>query len=316
MNPFLSHPPRRGLLLAAVLGAALTACGGGDGPAIEGRSQTLQFAAVPGAVPVGGSAQVSATASSGLPVDYASVTPTICAVDAASGGVRALAAGECTISADQRGDATYAAAPQLQLSFAITAAAPGPRPGVTRYRVVQTHYEPDTQPRDSVFTGSFAIDKLTGAVTELEGMLTESMTGSPNLPVPGYGMTLLPLKHQLSVVEAPELGGVLVTTFMFNHTNTLLAAGGGDGWAPGSGQGVHYGFPGTNPGNAYVRVFINPADPTAPLTQAQIDKLAYADCAPGGMMGAVCMTGTTVAGYGSIGTMSGYPVSQLITALE
>ena len=40
---------------------------------------------------------------------------------------------------------------------------------------------------------------------------------------------------------------------------------------------------------------------------------AYADCAPGGMMGAVCMTGTTVAGYGAVGTMSGYPVTQTIT---
>ena len=58
-----------------------------------------------------------------------------------------------------------------------------------------------------------------------------------------------------------------------------------------------------------------PDDPLAPLTQAQINKLAYADCAPGGMMGAVCMTGTTVAGYGAVGTMGGYPVLQTITAV-
>lgn len=32
-------------------------------------------------------------------------------------------------------------------------------------------------------------------------------------------------------------------------------------------------------------------------------------------MGAVCMTGTSAAGYGAIGTMSGYPVSQVITAV-
>lgn len=60
-------------------------------------------------------------------------------------------------------------------------------------------------------------------------------------------------------------------------------------------------------------IFVNTANPLAALTQAQINKLAYADCAPGGMMGAVCMTGTTVAGYGAIGTMSGYPVSQTMT---
>jgi hypothetical protein len=60
-------------------------------------------------------------------------------------------------------------------------------------------------------------------------------------------------------------------------------------------------------------IFVNTANPTAPLTQAQIDKLAYADCAPGGMMGATCMTGTTVAGYGTVGAMSGYPVTLAIT---
>ena len=60
-------------------------------------------------------------------------------------------------------------------------------------------------------------------------------------------------------------------------------------------------------------IFINTTDPTAPLTQAQINKLAYADCAPGGMMGATCMSGTTVAGNGTVGSMSGYPVSLVIT---
>lgn len=60
-------------------------------------------------------------------------------------------------------------------------------------------------------------------------------------------------------------------------------------------------------------IFI-PDNPLTALTTSQINKLAYADCAPGGMMGAVCMTGTSEAGYGSVGTMSGYPVSQKITS--
>lgn len=50
---------------------------------------------------------------------------------------------------------------------------------------------------------------------------------------------------------------------------------------------------------------------------------AYADCVPtapggmkdgGGMMGAVCMTGTSYDIYGAIGTMGGVPYSQVITA--
>ena len=32
-------------------------------------------------------------------------------------------------------------------------------------------------------------------------------------------------------------------------------------------------------------------------------------------MGAACMTGTSVAGYGAVGTMNGVPFSQTITAI-
>jgi len=32
------------------------------------------------------------------------------------------------------------------------------------------------------------------------------------------------------------------------------------------------------------------------------------------MMGATCMTGTTEAGYGTVGTMGGYPASQVTAA--
>jgi hypothetical protein len=66
-------------------------------------------------------------------------------------------------------------------------------------------------------------------------------------------------------------------------------------------------------GNAYAMIFVNTADPTTALVQAQIDKLAYADCTAGGMMMNTCMTGTTMAGYGRVGTMMGQPVSQVVT---
>jgi hypothetical protein len=60
-------------------------------------------------------------------------------------------------------------------------------------------------------------------------------------------------------------------------------------------------------------LFIPAEDPSANLGQAQLDVLAYADCTSGGMMGATCMTGTTVAGYGTVGTMSGYPAKQVVS---
>ncbi|TCJ13008.1 PEP-CTERM sorting domain-containing protein [Parasulfuritortus cantonensis] len=198
----------------------------------------------------------------------------------------------------------------------MIAGLPAAQAAVTTYNVVETFYEPDTQPRNTLFTGSFTYDDVGQTVSDLTGWLTESMTGTATGDAPYYDMTQLYLSYQLSAVYDAELGGLLVTTFLNDNTNTFTTMLGGDGWSPDShgGSGLYYGFPGSNPGNAYAMIFVNTSDPTAALTQAQIDKLAYADCAPGGMMGATCMTGTTEAGYGSIGTMSGYPVSQVITA--
>lgn len=184
--------------------------------------------------------------------------------------------------------------------------APAARASVIVYDVVETFYEPDTQPYDTIFIGSFEFDTDTQAVSNLHGFLTEAMTGNASR---------VSLDHQLSAVYDPGLGGLLVTTFRNASTSTLTTLFGGDGWTPGSdeGSGLHYDFPDENPGNAYARIFVNLTNPASPLTQAQIDRLAYADCTDGGMMGAVCMTGTSVAGYGFVGTMSGYPVSQTIT---
>jgi hypothetical protein len=194
----------------------------------------------------------------------------------------------------------------------LLAVAPAGEAAVTTYLLVATFHEPDTQPNNTIFTGSFVYDDALQQVSDLQGRLTESMTGAPG----GGGMNELALDFQLSSIYDSALGGLLVTAFLNNSTNTLSLLGGGNGWTPGTGYGLYYNYPGANPGNAYVRIFVNTANPLAQPTQAQIDKLAYADCAPGGMMSATCMTGTTVAGYGTIGTMSGYPISQTITAMQ
>lgn len=205
-------------------------------------------------------------------------------------------------------------------AFLTLAATPLAQAAVTTYNVTETFLEPDTAPSNTLFTGSFLFDDVTKTVTGLTGFLTESMTGTSSGAAPYYDMTQLNLTHQLSAVYDASLGGLLVTAFLLPTTNTFTTMFGGDGWAPGSGYAMYYGFPAApNPaaggtGNAYARIFVNTTDPTAALTQAQINKLAYADCTAGGMMSTTCMTGTTVAGYGAIGSMSGYPVSQVITA--
>lgn len=338
-------------------------------------------------------ATVSAADSSGLSISYSSPTPTICSVDSSTGLVLALAAGSCSVTATAgtvQSTQTFSVSPPIAATlpgmpsgvtatlgdtpdkvnvyigatvsggsrisgyiissipagisasggsspvtiscptscsgYAFTAAAvngtgtgapSSPAEVITPYRVITTFFEPDTQPRNSIFTGTFTLNSTTSTITNLRGRLSESMTGDLVIyPAYDFGMTWLQLDHQLSSIPV-TLGGVdglLATTFRLPSTNTLWTGGGGDGWSPGAGFGLYYGFPSqsSNPGNAYTMVFINPKNPTAPLTQAQIDKLAYADCTPGGMMGAACMTGTTKAGYGTVGTMSGYPVSQTI----
>lgn len=200
----------------------------------------------------------------------------------------------------------------------------------TTYNITETFFEPETQPNNSIFTGSFSYDSSTHTISNLVGKLSESMTYANN-------MVWLNLNNQLVSWYDSSLGGTFAAVFQNANTKTFynpggvgdhpVAADGGDYWSPQVGVnvgGIYYGFPTAknNPGNAYALIFV-PDNATTALTQAQIDKLAYADCTPtaaggmmagGGMMGAVCMTGTSVAGYGAIGTMAGYPVSETITA--
>jgi hypothetical protein len=192
------------------------------------------------------------------------------------------------------------------------------------YSVVETFHEPMTQPNDSIFTGTFTFDATHNVVTNLQGSLTQSMTkvdptcvstmGNPC----AYGspMTEVALANQLSAaaVTLDSEAGLLVTSFALNTTDTFN----GGGFAPGGTEYFGLSEGATNPksggvGNAYAMIFVNTADPTQTLSQAQIDKLAYADCTAGGMMMTTCMTGTTVAGYGRTGTMNGEPVSQVVT---
>ncbi|MDO4682126.1 MAG: hypothetical protein Q4B17_04965 [Lautropia sp.] len=371
------------------------------------QTQTITFGDAP-ALRVGSIGTVLATASSGLPVRYSSLSSDTCRVAETTGRVTALEAGACQIAADQPGNAHYPAAARVTLTLTVEAAGPLTTPGtpgmvtatagreantveidigkldsggvalsgfqirsepsgvdqtvaqlpatircpatgcaglawavsatssggrgpfaapvdtITPYQVVVKFREPDYAHDMTEFHGSFLYNATRRQVSALHGELSEVMAGNnlPNQPFPD-GMPLLSLQHQLSSIPAPASAGngLLVTTFLLDHTNTLSndpRDGGRDGWTPGTGGWKHWGYNhGTrsspNPGNAYVRIFVNTDDPAQPLTQAQLDTLAYADCAPEGMMGDDCMTGTTAAGYGTSGSMRGYPLSQTVT---
>jgi hypothetical protein len=111
-----------------------------------------------------------------------------------------------------------------------------------------------------------------------------------------------------------HIAALLVTTFALPTTDVFDPSG----FAPGGTQYFGLGAGAANPksggtGNAYAMVFVNTADPTAPLVQAQLDKLAYADCTAGGMMMSTCMAGASMTVYGKMGTMMGVPASQVVT---
>jgi alpha-tubulin suppressor-like RCC1 family protein len=80
---------------------------------------------------------LSATASSGLPVAFETRTEDVCSVSGSS--VAILAVGICSIAATQRGDGTFAAAPQVVHSFHVAGSPPAVPPRLanisTRARV-------------------------------------------------------------------------------------------------------------------------------------------------------------------------------------
>jgi len=80
-------------------------------------SQTITFVS-PGPQQVGTPVSLSASADSGLTVTFASTTPTICTVSGIT--LTPVAAGNCTITANQAGDSTFAAAATVTRTIAVT----------------------------------------------------------------------------------------------------------------------------------------------------------------------------------------------------
>ncbi|MDQ1381382.1 MAG: large repetitive protein, partial [Actinomycetota bacterium] len=86
-------------------------------------AQTITFSPIADATLGQSPLVANATASSGLPVSFSSLTMFVCTVSSAS--VSLLTPGTCTIQADQAGNASYNSATSVQQSFAVTATAGG-----------------------------------------------------------------------------------------------------------------------------------------------------------------------------------------------
>ena len=89
--------------------------------AVELASQTISFTSSPPSGPIVGDPDyvVSASATSGLAVNFSAAASSagICTVSGST--VSFVAAGTCTVNADQGGDGTHQSAPQVQQSFTI-----------------------------------------------------------------------------------------------------------------------------------------------------------------------------------------------------
>ncbi|HEX5145576.1 MAG TPA: hypothetical protein VFV85_01030, partial [Conexibacter sp.] len=107
---------------------------------ISPLSQAITFAQPADTRVDQGPASLSASASSGLAVSFASSTPAICSVSGSS--VTLLATGTCSITASQAGNGTYASAVDVTRSFQVTAIPSSPSPGTQSIAFTQP---PDTR---------------------------------------------------------------------------------------------------------------------------------------------------------------------------
>jgi len=154
-------------------GAASTA----SNAATPKGDQVISFAN-PGAQTFGTQPTVSATASSGGTVTFASGTPGVCTVTG-GGLLTFLTAGSCTIDADQAGDGVWNAAPTLSQTFTVNAVVPA-APTIGTATAGDTQATVTFVPPGN--TGGVAITGYT--VTASPGGLSATGAASP-ITVPG-----------------------------------------------------------------------------------------------------------------------------------
>ena len=168
---------------AGTFNFTVTATNGVNPPATQVVALTINAAAQtitfnnPGATAFSATPIASgATASSGLAVTLTSTTPAVCTITPASSlNITMVSAGSCTINANQAGNGSFGAAPQVSQTFAITAVAPGPPTGVSGAAGNTTGTVSFSAP---AFTGGSAITGYAVTCTPAGGTDTNAGTTS------------------------------------------------------------------------------------------------------------------------------------------
>jgi hypothetical protein len=198
--------------------------------------QTISFGANPGPFTFGGTAgSVTATASSGLDVSFGTSSPSVCSVDASTGAITILTAGDCVVTADQAGNTNYQAAPQATQTVVINKATqsitfganPGPFTfGGTAGSVTATASS-GLDVSYGTSTGTVcSVDASTGAITILTAgdcVVTADQAGNGNYePAPQATQTVLINRASQAALTATATP----STIVYLGTSTLATTGG------------------------------------------------------------------------------------------
>ena len=184
-------------------------------------SQTIAFATLGSVTPGTAPFTISTTASSGLLVTLSQTTGAVCAV---SGNmVTIVGPGTCVITASQTGNASYAAATTVILSFPVSASAAGPPPTILSQAIV-----PINSTVNAIQTGEwvsiFGSNLATSSVT-WNGNFPTSLAGT-SVTIDGRAAYLWyvgPGQINLQVPNDPMIGAVpLVITTPNGSTSTTV----------------------------------------------------------------------------------------------
>jgi PKD repeat protein/uncharacterized protein YceK len=225
MKPFLSFSNSLSLFVFITL--ILSGCSG----VISSRQQseqTITFSAVPSQA-IGVTVTLAVTASSGLPVSFASETPLVCTV---SGAVATFpATGTCTIQATQAGNFLYAAATPVSQNIAVTAVA------LTAQTITFTDNLPATAVYNSGLTypisatgggsGNPVTFTVSGPATLSGGTLTITGTGTVTVTAnqaAGKGYAAAAPATQSITITATQPATATITSFTSSSNTVALGS--------------------------------------------------------------------------------------------
>ena len=193
-------------------------------------SQTITLGTL-SSLAAGGSAKLTATASSGLTVSLTSTTKSVCTVKDLT--VTGVTSGSCTITADQAGNANYTAATQASTTFTVAGKAQSIKFGVAPTLVVggtgKLAATPGASGNAVVFssnTPSFCT--VTG--TTVTGVAAGSCVVAANQPGNNVYGDAPPVTQNITVGKGTQ-------TIVFGAAPTMMAGGTGTVSASGGASG-------------------------------------------------------------------------------